>query len=78
MTRIVDAAFFRGLKKILLKEAMDAFFGLRPAGSRKSPPRPNCSNWLKLLVADDIPAEALHESSIKKTPAAALRRPAQK
>jgi MoxR-like ATPase len=67
MTKIVDV-HFPGLKKQLLKEAMEAFFGLRELpGLKKKPSTSELLDWLKLLVADDIPPEALRESSTKKS-----------
>jgi len=67
MAKIVDV-HFPGLKKNLLKEAMELFFGLRELpGLKKKPSTSELLDWLKLLVADDIPPEALRESSTKKS-----------
>ena len=59
---------YPNLKKDLLKEAMNSFFELRDIpGLKKKPSTSELLDWLKLLLAEDIPAEALHESDIKKT-----------
>lgn len=58
---------FPDLKKDLLKEAMNSFFELRDIpGLKKKPSTSELLDWLKLLLAEDIPAEALRESDIKK------------
>ncbi|QID18146.1 MoxR family ATPase [Nitrogeniibacter mangrovi] len=60
MQAIVDV-HFPGLKPALLKEALEVFFGLREiSGLKKKPSTSELIDWLKLLVAEDIPAEALH------------------
>jgi MoxR-like ATPase len=67
MRKIVDV-HFPGLKPQLLREAMDVFFGLRELpGLKKKPSTSELLDWLKLLVADDIPPEVLRESSVKKS-----------
>ena len=59
MQRIVDV-HFPGIKKALLTEAMEVFFGLRDIpGLKKKPSTSELIDWLKLLVAEDIPPEAL-------------------
>ena len=59
MTRIVDV-HFPGLKKALLAEALEVFFGLREIpGLRKKPSTSELLDWLKLLLAEDISPEAL-------------------
>jgi MoxR-like ATPase len=59
MTRIVDVHFPR-LKKALLQEALEVFFDLREVpGLRKKPSTSELLDWLKLLLAEDIPPEAL-------------------
>src|SRR5881409_2609922 len=58
MTRIVDV-HFPGLKKALLKEALDVFFDLREVpGLKKKPSTSELLDWLKLLLSEDIPPEA--------------------
>ena len=65
MQRIVDV-HFPGLKKALLTEAMEVFFGLRDvAGLKKKPSTSELIDWLKLLVAEDIPPEALRSTDGK-------------
>ena len=65
MQRIVDV-HFPGLKKALLTEALEVFFGLRDIpGLKKKPSTSELIDWLKLLVAEDIPPEALHATDGK-------------
>ena len=65
MQRIVDV-HFPGLKKALLTEAMEVFFGLRDIpGLKKKPSTSELIDWLKLLVAEDIPPEALRSADGK-------------
>ncbi len=60
MERIVNV-HFPDLKKNLLKEAMEVFFDLREVpGLKKKPSTSELLDWLKLLMAEDIPPEALH------------------
>ncbi|MCU0868872.1 MAG: MoxR family ATPase [Burkholderiales bacterium] len=60
MERIVDV-HYPGLKKTLLAEALNAFFEIRDVpGLKKKPSTSELLDWLKLLVAEDIPPEALH------------------
>ncbi len=65
MARIVDV-HFPGLKKELLTEALEVFFGLREVpGLKKKPSTSELIDWLKLLLAEDIPPEALHSKDKK-------------
>ena len=65
MGKIVDV-HFPNLKKDLLREAMEVFFGLRQVpGLKKKPSTSELIDWLKLLVAEDIPPEALHAKDQK-------------
>src|ERR1700736_987249 len=65
MTRIVDV-HFPGLKKSLLKEALEVFFELRDVpGLKKNPSTSELLDWLKLLLAEDIPPEALRSTDKK-------------
>ena len=67
MQQIVDV-HFPDIKKNLVKEAMEAFFGLRELpGLKKKPSTSELLDWLKLLMADDIDPEALRDSSVKKS-----------
>ncbi len=65
MQRIVDV-HFPGIKPALLKEAMEVFFGLRSIpGLKKKPSTSELIDWLKLLMAEDLPPEALHSRDDK-------------
>jgi MoxR-like ATPase len=65
MQRIVDV-HFPGIKQALLKEALEVFFGLREVpGLKKKPSTSELIDWLKLLVAEEIPPEALHSADRK-------------
>jgi MoxR-like ATPase len=56
-----------GIKKQLLKEALNAFFEIREVpGLKKKPSTSELLDWLKLLVAEDIPPEALHSQDQHK------------
>jgi MoxR-like ATPase len=67
MQKIVDV-HYPGLKKMLLKEAMEVFFGLRELpGLKKKPSTSELLDWLKLLLAEDIAPEVLRETSTKKS-----------
>ncbi|MBC7681694.1 MAG: MoxR family ATPase [Ferruginibacter sp.] len=60
MQQIVDV-HFPGLKKELLAAAMKTFYDIRNLpGLKKKPSTSELLDWLKLLVAEDISAEALH------------------
>ena len=66
MTRIVDV-HYPGLKKSLLREALEVFFEIREVpGLKKKPTTSELLDWLKLLVAEDIPPEALHSEDQHK------------
>lgn len=55
------------LKKSLLNKALESFFNLRDIpGLKKKPSTSELLDWLKLLVAEDIPEEVLHEANSKK------------
>jgi MoxR-like ATPase len=65
MGKIVDV-HFPGLKKELLKEALEVFFQMREIpGLKKKPSTSELLDWLKLLLAEDIPAEALKSKDNK-------------
>ncbi|NMG48497.1 AAA family ATPase [Azoarcus communis] len=65
MQRIVDV-HFPGIRKALLAEALEVFFGLRDVpGLKKKPTTSELIDWLKLLVAEDIPPEALRAQDNK-------------
>ena len=65
MERIVGV-HFPGLKKSLLREAMEVFFEVREVpGLKKKPSTSELLDWLKLLLAEDIPPEALRSQDRK-------------
>ncbi len=65
MQKIVDV-HFPGLKKELLKEALEVFFQMRDLpGLKKKPSTSELLDWLKLLLAEDIPAEVLKSKDNK-------------
>ncbi len=66
MQQIVDV-HYPGLKKNLLKEAMEVFFDIREMpGLKKKPSTSELLDWIKLLVAEDIPPEALKTGDASK------------
>jgi len=59
MEQIVDV-HYPELKKDLLKEALEAFYKVRDVrGLKKKPSTSELLDWIKLLLAEDIPPEAL-------------------
>ncbi len=59
MEQIVEV-HYPGIKKSLLKAALETFFGIRDVpGLKKKPSTSELLDWLKLLVAEEIPPEAL-------------------
>jgi MoxR-like ATPase len=67
MTRIVDV-HYPGLRKDLLAEALTSFFRLRDTpGLRKKPSTSELLDWIKLLVAEQVPPEALRSTDPKKS-----------
>jgi MoxR-like ATPase len=65
MEQIVEV-HFPGLKKALLAEALAAFYRIRDVpGLRKKPSTSELLDWIKLLLAEDIPAEALRSDDGK-------------
>ena len=51
---------FPGIKNELVKESLEIFFDVRKApGLKKKPSTSELIDWLKLLMADDIPKEIL-------------------
>ncbi|HZW60154.1 MAG TPA: MoxR family ATPase [Woeseiaceae bacterium] len=66
MERIVDV-HFPGLKKELLREALQAFYKLRDVpGLKKKPSTSELLDWIKLLLAEDVPPEALRTDDNRK------------
>ncbi len=65
MQKIVDV-HFPGIKKMLLREALEVFFEVREVpGLKKKPSTSELLDWLKLLLAEDLPAEALRTKDRK-------------
>ena len=65
MERIVEV-HYPGIKKTLLREAMEVFFELREVpGLKKKPSTSELLDWLKLLLAEDISPEALRSKERK-------------
>ena len=65
MTQIVDV-HFPGIKKRLVEEALRIFFEVREVpGLKKKPSTSELLDWLKLLLAEDIPPEALRSKDRK-------------
>ena len=65
MRSIVDV-HFPGLKQELLAAAMKTFYDVRNLpGLKKKPSTSELLDWLKLLLAEDIPAEALQSKDEK-------------
>jgi MoxR-like ATPase len=66
MQRIVDV-HYPGLKKELLSAALGAFFRIREVpGLKKKPSTSELLDWIKLLVAEDIPPEVLRSDDPKR------------
>ena len=64
--QIVDV-HFPEIKKDLVKEAMEIFFDVRKVpGLKKKPSTSELIDWLKLLMADDIPDEILTNRDASK------------
>lgn len=66
LERIIDVHFPK-LKRDLVNEALQSFFGLREVpGLKKKPSTSELLDWIKLLLAEDISAEALRETNARK------------
>ena len=67
MERIVEA-HYPGLKQNLAREALNVFFQIREVpGLKKKPATSELLDWLKLLMIEDMPAEALRSSDTHVT-----------
>jgi MoxR-like ATPase len=65
MSRIVDV-HFPELKKELLSAALNAFYKVRDVrGLKKKPSTSELLDWIKLLLAEDIPPEALRSKDTR-------------
>ncbi len=68
MERIVRV-HFPDIKKTLIKEAMEVFFSIREVhGLKKKPSTSELLDWIKLLMAEDIPPEVLRQDATKAIP----------
>ena len=66
MMRIVDV-HYPGIKRELVSDALDIFFDVRSVpGLKKKPSTSELIDWLKLLMADDIPDEVLRNHDASK------------
>ncbi|MDP2228995.1 MAG: MoxR family ATPase [Moraxellaceae bacterium] len=66
MKRIVDV-HYPGIKGSLVTEAMEIFFDVRKVpGLKKRPSTSELVDWLKLLLADDIPDDILRNRDTRK------------
>jgi MoxR-like ATPase len=66
MQAIIDV-HFPDLKRDLVSDAMDIFFEVRSIpGMKKKPSTSELIDWLKLLMADDIPDEILKQGDHSK------------
>ena len=66
MQRIVDV-HYPEVKQSLVSEALEVFFELRSIpGLKKKPSTSELIDWLKLLMADDVPDEILKERDATK------------
>ena len=64
--RAIVGVHFPRLKQELLAAALKSFYDIRGLpGLKKKPSTSELLDWLKLLVAEDIPAEALHSGDDK-------------
>ena len=67
MEKIVSVQY-PNIKKQLVREAMDAFFDVRKIpGLKKKPSTSELIDWLKLLMADDIPDDILKDKNLKNS-----------
>jgi len=65
MERIIHV-HYPDIKKNLLREALEAFFEMREVpGLKKKPSTSELLDWLKLLLAEDIPPDALRSKDRK-------------
>ena len=66
MQAIVDV-HFPGIQKILVKKAMDIFYDVREVpGLKKKPSTSELLDWLKLLLAEDLPLDVLQSRDPSK------------
>src|SRR3546814_3512241 len=66
MQAIVDV-HFPSIQKILVSKAMDIFYEVRDVpGLKKKPSTSELLDWLKLLLAEDMPLDVLQSRDPKK------------
>ena len=66
MQAIVDV-HFPGIQKILVSKAMDIFYEVREVpGLKKKPSTSELLDWLKLLLAEDMPLDVLQNKDSSK------------
>ncbi|PCJ34747.1 MAG: ATP-binding protein [Moraxellaceae bacterium] len=66
MKEIVEV-HYPNIKKDMIKEAMDIFFDVRKVpGLKKKPSTSELIDWLKLLLADEIPEDVLQNRDTSK------------
>ena len=67
MTRIVEV-HFPGIQKMLVSRALDLFYEVRDVpGIKKKPSTSELLDWLKLLLAEDVPVDVLREKNARKS-----------
>ena len=66
MQAIIDV-HFPGIQKILVSKAMDVFYEVRDVpGLKKKPSTSELLDWLKLILAEDMPLDVLQSRDPKK------------
>ncbi|TXC69067.1 MoxR family ATPase [Sphingorhabdus soli] len=66
MQAIIDV-HFPGIQKILVRKAMDIFYEIREVpGLKKKPSTSELLDWLKLLLAEDMPLDVLQSRDATK------------
>ena len=66
MQSIVDV-HYPGIKQAMVKDALEIFFDVRKVpGLKKKPSTSELIDWIKLLLADDIPEDILRNRDTKK------------
>ena len=66
MSEIVEV-HYPGIKKRLVKDALEIFYEIREApGLKKKPSTSELLDWLKLLLSEDVPEEILSERDPRK------------
>ena len=66
MQTIVDV-HFPGIQKILVSRALDIFYEVREVpGLKKKPSTSELIDWLKLLLAEDMPLDVLQSKDNRK------------